>query len=176
MFVEFTKMRFYMAQFVWTIWTVLDNLFHACMFLHEHKHHRDGSAVRWRYTNVRYITLHYITLHYITLHYVSCMTYTKFKLFITTVSREISPYEHDVITLARKSDSEKDDPKNLDDFLRKVKGQLRQSKFETFSEIKQLCENLDGQKWALLIVLFIYFITFNKRLFRSHLFLSLPLY
>ena len=54
--------RFYMAQFVWTIWTVLDNLFHACMFLHEHKHHRDGSAVRWRYTNVLYITLHYISL------------------------------------------------------------------------------------------------------------------
>ena len=51
-----------MAQFVWTIWTVLDNLFHACMFLHEHKHHRDGSAVRWRYTNVHYITLHYITM------------------------------------------------------------------------------------------------------------------
>ena len=53
--------RFYMAQFVWTIWKVLDNLFHACMFLHEHKHHRDGSAVRWRYTNVLYITLHYCT-------------------------------------------------------------------------------------------------------------------
>ena len=55
--------RFYMAQFVWTIWTVLDNLFHACMFLHEHKHHRDGLCCK--------VALYKCTLHYITLHYIT---------------------------------------------------------------------------------------------------------